>query len=320
MSLRSDFCLACSAKVNISEPAFYLTVMLHWTATQVDLSILQIPTVMSDSQSLYIALLVGMISSKNKCVFIRNLNDLTSQMIFDAWWPSMTVGSKCPKAGNSSGHPPWGQFYLPCGIEETGSSCIVCIVCHQVLRHSSEHGTSAMGKLLKAKAHITKLNQLRELEVSELACLKVDEIVLAILNRQGSHEIPIVSSQRKFTFDFRFYLYWLNWQRKRFKLAAKDFDTAEFHQNTSNCYLMLGFVSAHSTCNALSNLELRRSNNALQRELVQPFASTLRNISQREYTLILYAIKKQLPSRNKVSLALEGWTWTNKLAITSGIA
>jgi len=29
------------------------------------------------------------------------------------------------------------------------------------------------------------------------------------------------------------------------------------------------------------------------------------------------AIKKQLPTRNKVSLALDRWTSTNKLAITS---
>jgi hypothetical protein len=32
------------------------------------------------------------------------------------------------------------------------------------------------------------------------------------------------------------------------------------------------------------------------------------------------AIKKQLPIRNKVSLALDGWTSTNKLAIMSVIA
>jgi nuclear transport factor 2 (NTF2) superfamily protein len=32
------------------------------------------------------------------------------------------------------------------------------------------------------------------------------------------------------------------------------------------------------------------------------------------------AIKKQLAIRNKVSLALDGWTSTNKLAITSVIA
>jgi hypothetical protein len=32
------------------------------------------------------------------------------------------------------------------------------------------------------------------------------------------------------------------------------------------------------------------------------------------------AIKKQLPSRNKVSIPLDGWTSTNKLAVTSVIA
>jgi len=32
------------------------------------------------------------------------------------------------------------------------------------------------------------------------------------------------------------------------------------------------------------------------------------------------AIKKQLPTKNKVSLALDGWTSTTKLAITSVIA
>jgi len=32
------------------------------------------------------------------------------------------------------------------------------------------------------------------------------------------------------------------------------------------------------------------------------------------------AIEKQLPVRNKVGLALDGWTSTNKLAITSVIA
>jgi hypothetical protein len=32
------------------------------------------------------------------------------------------------------------------------------------------------------------------------------------------------------------------------------------------------------------------------------------------------AIKKQLPIQNKVSLALDGWTSTNKLAIMSVIA
>jgi len=47
---------------------------------------------------------------------------------------------------------------------------------------------------------------------------------------------------------------------------------------------------------------------------------TLRNICRRDYALTVDAIKKQLPLRNKVSLALDGWTSTNKLAITSVIA
>jgi len=53
---------------------------------------------------------------------------------------------------------------------------------------------------------------------------------------------------------------------------------------------------------------------------VLPSATTLSNISRREYALTVDAIKKQLPLRNKVSLALDGWTSTNKLAMTSVIA
>jgi len=83
---------------------------------------------------------------------------------------------------------------------------------------------------------------------------------------------------------------------------------------------MLGFVSAHIPWDAVSNLQLRWSYNALRSELVLPSASTLSNICRREYTLTVDAIKKQLPSTNKVSLALDGWTSTNKLAITSVIA
>jgi len=80
---------------------------------------------------------------------------------------------------------------------------------------------------------------------------------------------------------------------------------------------MLGFVSAHIPWNAISNRELQRSYKALPDDLVLPSATTLSNICQREYALTLDAIKKQLPVRNKVSLALNGWTSINKLAITS---
>ena len=82
---------------------------------------------------------------------------------------------------------------------------------------------------------------------------------------------------------------------------------------------MLGFVSANTPWNAESKLELRQSYKALRDDLVLPAARTLTNICRREYALTVDAIKKQLPSRNKVSLTLDGWTSTNKLAITSVI-
>jgi len=83
---------------------------------------------------------------------------------------------------------------------------------------------------------------------------------------------------------------------------------------------MLGFVSAHIPWNAISNLELQRSLNALRSDLVLPSASTLNNICWREFTLTVDAIKLQLPSRNLVSLALDRWTSMNKLALMSAIS
>jgi len=100
-----------------------------------------------------------MISSKNGYVFIRDLSDLTLQIIFDAWWASMNVGLKQPIAWNNSRHAPLWCCYLHCGIQETGSPAIISIICHQVLRHPSEHGTSSMGKHMPAKAQIARLNE-----------------------------------------------------------------------------------------------------------------------------------------------------------------
>ena len=51
MSHRSDFVLACSSKVNIQEPAFYLTITFLLTVTQVQLPRVQLPTAMSDTKS-----------------------------------------------------------------------------------------------------------------------------------------------------------------------------------------------------------------------------------------------------------------------------
>jgi len=98
----------------------------------------------------------------------------------------MNISSKRPIAWNNSRHAPSWRFYLHCGMAENGSPGIICIVCHQVLRHPSELGTSSMGKHLLAKAHIAKLNELTESEVTELTSSTVDETALAILRRQGS--------------------------------------------------------------------------------------------------------------------------------------
>jgi hypothetical protein len=104
------------------------------------------------------------------------------------------------------------------------------------------------------------------------------------------------------------------------KLAAKDFESSEFHKDTWNCYLISGFVLAYNPWNAISNDKLRRSYKALRSELALPSTMTLRNICRREYALTVDAIKKQLLSQNTVSLASDEWTSTNKLAIKLVIA
>jgi len=113
-------------------------------------------------------------------------------------------GSKGPIAWNNSRHAPSWRFYIHCGIEVTGSPGIISIVCHQVLCHPSEHGTSSMWKHLLAKAPIAKLNKITETEVPERTSPMVDDTALAILKRQGSRGITIVSMQRKIRFDIQF--------------------------------------------------------------------------------------------------------------------
>ena len=140
------------------------------------------------------------VSSTNDRVCIYDLSDLTLQIIFVAWLASMNVGAKWPIAWTHSWHAPSWQFYLHCGIKETASHGIICIVCLQVLCHPSEHGTSSMGKHLLAKAHIAKWNKLTESEVTGLTSSTVDETALAILMRPASQGIQIVRLQRKFIF------------------------------------------------------------------------------------------------------------------------
>jgi len=60
-----------------------------------------------------------------------------------------------------------------------------------------------MGKHLLANAHISKLNELTVSEVTELTSSMVNETAWEILKWQGSQDIPIVSSQRKFKFTIQ---------------------------------------------------------------------------------------------------------------------
>jgi len=115
----------------------------------------------------------------------------------------MNEDSKRTIAWNNSRHAPSWRFDLHCGIAGTGYPGIICIMCHHVLRHPSEHGTSSMGKHLLPKAHIAKLNESTESEVTELTSSTVDETALAILKRQGSRGITIVSLQRNIRFDIQ---------------------------------------------------------------------------------------------------------------------
>jgi hypothetical protein len=177
---------------------------------------------MSDTKSLNTLLLEVMISSTNEHVFIRDISDLTLQIIFDAWWASMNVGSKRPIAWNHSRRAPSWRFYLHCGIEETGSPGIICIVCHQVLRHPSEHGTSSMGKHLLAKAHIPNLNKLTVSEVTELTSSTVDKTAFTILKRQGSRGIPIVFSQRKIEFTIQVFTILTELTDKMLQTSSKE--------------------------------------------------------------------------------------------------
>lgn len=60
-----------------------------------------------------------------------------------------------------------------------------------------------MGNHLVAGAHIAKLNEPTESEVTELTDFTVNETAVAILKREGSQGITIVSSQRKCIFDMQ---------------------------------------------------------------------------------------------------------------------
>jgi hypothetical protein len=140
-----------------------------------------------------------MISSKNDRVFIHYVSNLTLQIIFDTSWATIDV---CPKR-HITWNAPLGRFNLHWEIAETGSPGIICIFCHQVFRHPSEHGTRSMVNHLLANAHITKLNKLAESDVTELTSWMDYETALAVLESQGSRGIAIVRANKKIIFDIQ---------------------------------------------------------------------------------------------------------------------
>jgi hypothetical protein len=148
----------------------------------------------------------------------------------------------------------------------------------------------------------------------------VDVTALAILKRQASWGITIVSSQSPIMCEIQVIQCWPTLQTIHSKLAATDVESSKLHQDTWNRYLMIVFVSSQTAWNLISNLELRMSYKALRNNLVLPSGTILSNICQREYEPAMHAIQKELPSWNKVSLALDGWTTPNKLPITLVIA
>jgi len=64
-----------------------------------------------------------------------------------------------------------------------------------------------MCKQLLANAHIAKLNELTESDVTDLTSSTVDEAAGAIMRKERSRGITIVSSQEKFIGDMAYKLY-----------------------------------------------------------------------------------------------------------------
>jgi len=206
MSHRSDF-FASSSRVNIQCPAISCTITLLSAVTRVVSSSFLNPTAVSDSQSLNTSILEVMISSKNERVFIRYFSDLTSHVVFNAWTASNNGDLKRTIASSKSRHLLWWPIYLHCGIDKTSSPGIIGIVCHQVLCHPSEPGTSSMLKCLLTKGLIANVKEETDAELPKVTSSIVDETALAILKRQGGPGVTIVCSQRGCFFDIQVHPY-----------------------------------------------------------------------------------------------------------------
>jgi hypothetical protein len=100
-----------------------------------------------------------------------------------------------------------------------------------------------------------------------------------------------------------FDLFKLNRQTKWSTFASEDIVPSEFHQQSWNHNLLIVVFCSDIAWNAISIVELGWSFEALPSELLLPSATTLRNIWQREYSVPVDAIAKQLPSQNNVGSA-----------------
>lgn len=94
MSHKSDFFLPCSSEVNISELAFYFTIVELLTATQTESPSYQIPTGMLYLYSLNSYWGEVMRSSTNEISIICDLSKLTLEIKLNTWLASMNVDSK----------------------------------------------------------------------------------------------------------------------------------------------------------------------------------------------------------------------------------
>jgi hypothetical protein len=104
------------------------------------------------------------------------------------------------------------------------------------------------------------------------------------------------------------------------KMADGDLVSTEFDRRSWNRYLLLGLLSALVPFHVLRDRQFRRIFQILRHDIKLPSISSLTNLLHREYETTLLAIKSQIPKGQKVSLALDGWTSKNNLAITSVIA
>jgi hypothetical protein len=98
-----------------------------------------------------------------------------------------------------------------------------------------------------------------------------------------------------------------------------DLEISSFNQQSWDRYLLIGLLSALIPLNVGSNREFRRVFKALRNDVKIPSVSKLTCLLRNEYGKTLEAIKGQIPRGQRVSIALDGWTSQNRLAITSVI-